>query len=95
MIIDNIQKTQTQKLWQSGIELAKRKPDISGFMQSYPDKVVWNLYAIDQANHSKNGFGEKQTPFFRQVHKMSCIQTEISCLFAAVPLAFFIENTNV
>ena len=53
MTIDNIQKTQTQRLWQSGIELAKKKPDISGFMQSYPDKVVWNLYAIDQGNHSK------------------------------------------
>ena len=79
----------------SGIELTKTKPDISGFMQSYPGKVVWNLYAIDQANHSKNGFGEKQSLFVRQVHKMPSIQTEISCLFAAVPLVSRLENTNV
>ena len=77
------------------IELAKTQPDISGFIQSYPDKVVWNSYAMDQENHSKNDFGEKQSLYVRQVHKMSSRQTEISCFFGAVPLAVSLENTNV
>ena len=72
----------------SGIELAKTKPDISGFIQSSPEKVLWNSYAMDRENYSESGFGEKQSLFVRQVHKMSCIQTEISCMFPAVPLAF-------
>ena len=104
-LIKNIQNNKVRGKYQeyknteavaiSGIELAKTQPDISGFIQSYLDKLVWNLYAMDRENHSKNGCGEKQTLFFRQVHKMSSIQTEISCLFAELPLAFYLENTNV
>ncbi|NDT70801.1 hypothetical protein FWI18_08970 [Francisella tularensis subsp. holarctica] len=43
----------------------------------------------------KNGFGEKQSLFVRQVHKMSSIQTEISCLFAGGPLGFSLDTTNM
>ena len=50
---------------------------------------------MDRKNNSKNGFGEKQSLFIRQVHKMYSIQTEISCLFVAVPLAFTLEKTNM
>ena len=47
----------------SGIELANTKPDISGFIQSYPDKVVWNSYAMDRENHSKNAFSRNAKSF--------------------------------
>ena len=51
--IEYPEKTNTEVVAISGIELDKPKSDISGFIESYLEKLLWNSYSMDQENHSK------------------------------------------